>query len=119
MFCNYCGTPNPDVAKFCQQCGKSLVNSRESSVAAPPASVAAPLVDPLPFKPAVAETIRPPHITVAMLPPVSSAPHAAKPRVFRATKRTTAAVAASTFESSGTAFIVSNESERRRRDGYA
>jgi WD40 repeat protein len=95
MFCNYCGTPNPDVAKFCQKCGKSIVNSQEPSVAAPPASVAAPLVDPLPFTPPVAETIHPPHIAVATLPQVSSAPHAAKLRVFRATKRTTAAVAAS------------------------
>jgi hypothetical protein len=27
MFCNECGAPNPDAAKFCNSCGRSLTNS--------------------------------------------------------------------------------------------
>ncbi|HEY3928158.1 MAG TPA: zinc ribbon domain-containing protein [Candidatus Koribacter sp.] len=24
MFCNYCGTPNPDISSFCSKCGKAV-----------------------------------------------------------------------------------------------
>lgn len=27
MFCNYCGAPNPDVASFCNKCGKAMAGT--------------------------------------------------------------------------------------------
>lgn len=95
MFCNYCGTHNPDVAKFCRKCGKPTVNSQQPSAPAPPVAAAAPLIDPPSITAPVAETIHLRPIAVATLPPVLLESHTAKPRVVRATKRTTAAVAAS------------------------
>ena len=53
MFCNYCGAPNPDVASFCNKCGKAL--------AAAPAS--APVSTPA--------QSRPINYVVEMAPPVS------------------------------------------------
>lgn len=46
MFCNYCGAPNPDVASFCNKCGKAIarppanLSAQEGAVwnAVPPAS---------------------------------------------------------------------------------
>lgn len=35
MFCNFCGTPNPDVASFCSKCGKAI----ERPAGAAPAQV--------------------------------------------------------------------------------
>ena len=57
MFCNDCGTSNPDAAKFCNQCGKSLLTVAPSS--AWPSSANAPLsstpVEPLPKPPQTAQ----------------------------------------------------------------
>jgi len=45
MFCNYCGNPNPDVARFCRKCGKPTANSTQQAATATPAAVVA---QPLP-----------------------------------------------------------------------
>jgi WD40 repeat protein len=33
MFCNYCGAPNPDVASFCNKCGKAVVRAAANAPA--------------------------------------------------------------------------------------
>jgi hypothetical protein len=38
MYCNYCGTQNPDDFRFCQKCGKPRVGSTPAAPAAAPAS---------------------------------------------------------------------------------
>ena len=43
MFCSNCGAPNPDVAAFCNKCGKPLARP----VAAPPA--AQPVAQPITY----------------------------------------------------------------------
>ena len=30
MFCNFCGAPNPEIASFCNKCGKAVVRKRAS-----------------------------------------------------------------------------------------
>jgi Tol biopolymer transport system component len=51
MFCNYCGAPNPDVASFCNKCGKAVVRVAASTLAQesalPSAPIAAPPAAPL------------------------------------------------------------------------
>jgi len=83
MFCNYCGTHNPDVAKFCRKCGKPIVNSNQP--AAPGLPVAA-AVD--------SETIHSPRVPVATPPHASPESYTAKTNVVRATKRYTIAALA-------------------------
>jgi len=48
MFCNYCGAPNPDVALFCNKCGKAVVRPPASAPAQAEssASVSAPTATP-------------------------------------------------------------------------
>lgn len=42
MFCPSCGAPNPDAAKFCNQCGERLGPSTEQGAGSPVGSPAAP-----------------------------------------------------------------------------
>lgn len=75
MFCNYCGNPNPDVAKFCRKCGKPVVHATQPAAPATPApiapSLAQPLISPPPVAPPPAE-ILPPPVAVATTPSVAS-----------------------------------------------
>src|ERR1700733_7470990 len=34
MFCNFCGAPNPDVASFCNKCGKPIARAAAPAAAA-------------------------------------------------------------------------------------
>lgn len=55
MFCNYCGNPNPDVAKFCRKCGKPVVDSPRLSAAGSGVAVAATPVNSPHVEPAFVE----------------------------------------------------------------
>jgi hypothetical protein len=95
MFCNYCGTSNPEVARFCQKCGKPIVDSpRSPSAPAPQALVSAPLVDPPGFSAPVAETLPTPVAAPAHAFP--SSPDI-KPQSTHTGSRTIVAVVAASF----------------------
>lgn len=68
MFCNFCGAPNPDVAAFCNKCGKPLART----VAAPAAQPVAPPVQAQPIT-RVAE-VTPAAMSGAAVAPISSVP---------------------------------------------
>ncbi len=57
MFCNYCGAPNPDVAAFCNKCGKAMAAKPASSpvqaqpIAAQPAAYVTETPAPPPAPP--------------------------------------------------------------------
>ncbi len=44
MFCNYCGSPNPDDAAYCSTCGRVIARSKEPNGS--PISVAVSALDP-------------------------------------------------------------------------
>ena len=93
MFCNYCGTHNSDVAKFCRKCGKPIVNSNQPSTPPLPVAEAPSLIDP-PANTATAvdsETIHSPQVPVATIPLAAPETYAGKTHVVRATKRNTIA----------------------------
>jgi hypothetical protein len=81
MFCNYCGVPNPDVAKFCRKCGRPIGGSPQLPPAVPPLQAVQPPIVRPPVTAPVAEATPPP---VAALTPVSSPANAPEPRVLRA-----------------------------------
>ena len=66
MFCNYCGTSNPDVAKFCRKCGKPVVDSGRASATATQVAAAATYVDSPHAEPAHVEL---PHAEPARVEP--------------------------------------------------
>jgi hypothetical protein len=56
MFCNHCGVPNPDVASFCNKCGKAMVRkpAGDPTQAKPIDPIAAMPSAPAPIQPALA-----------------------------------------------------------------
>ena len=50
MFCNECGTDNPDTNKFCKNCGKPLVKTQQPPPLKPPGTPVSPVTDRPPAK---------------------------------------------------------------------
>jgi WD40 repeat protein len=91
MFCNCCGTSNPDVAKFCRKCGKPIVDSPRPSVPDSKVPLSAPQVDLSNASTPVAESSPAP---VAAPAPVFPSPIGIEPRKNHTSSRTVAAIAA-------------------------
>lgn len=112
MFCNYCGTSNPAVARFCRKCGKPIASSPPPS-SATPIPIDPPPVDPAPGTALVAQVIPPPIAVVALLP-VSSDPYAVQPQ-SRPHRRMIAVIAASLVVLAvGIAIFIRARSDRPR-----
>jgi len=69
MFCNFCGTPNPDVASFCSKCGKAI----ERPPAAAPA-LAQPAAAQSTAAKLIAEVLNSPPAAPAEAQPMTAGP---------------------------------------------
>jgi WD40 repeat protein/ribosomal protein L40E len=57
MFCNYCGAPNPDIASFCNRCGKAVVRPQANAPTQEGAAPNAAPPSPAPQSAADRETV--------------------------------------------------------------